>query len=112
VIKEALIYNILWHSTLNKILTFYKSYDLYYKLRSLFKIHEKKNPDAIIDSIKFLKKSFKQKSTQDAKYLKIATTIEEDEDDDDDDEKRTTPPPVAHGQKSDEDIYIYIYINV
>ena len=41
VIKEALIYNILWHSTLNKILTFYKSYDLYYNLRSLFKIHEK-----------------------------------------------------------------------
>ena len=68
----------------------------------LRKEEQKKNPDAIIDSIKFLKKSFKQKSTQDAKYLKIATTIEEDEDDDDDDEKRTTPPPVAHGQKSDE----------
>lgn len=69
---------------------------------NISKEEQKKNPDAIIDSIKFLKKSFKQKSTQDAKYLKIATTIEEDEDDDDDDEKRTTPPPVAHGQKSDE----------
>jgi len=73
--------------------------NLFFLLR---KEEQKKNPDAIIKSIKFLKKSFKQKSTQDTKFLKVATTIEESEDEISDDEKHTTPPPVAHGQKSDE----------
>lgn len=73
----------------------------------LRKEEQKKNPDAIIKSIKFLKKSFKQKSTQESKFLKVATTIESD--DDDDDEKHTTPPPVAHEQKSDE---VFVSTNV
>lgn len=73
---------------------------------NISKEEQKKNPEAVIKSIKFLKKSFKQKSTHDTKYLKVATTIEESEDElsDDDKSSPSTPPPSAHGSdaKSDE----------
>lgn len=73
---------------------------------NISKEEQKKNPEAVLKSIKFLKKSFKQKSAHEQKYLKVATTIEEDATDDelsDEDKRSSTPPPQAH--KSD-DVFV------
>ncbi|XP_052068191.1 serine/threonine-protein kinase PAK 1-like isoform X1 [Mytilus californianus] len=71
---------------------------------NISKEEQKKNPEAVIKSIKFLKKSFKQKSTHEQKYLKVATTIEESEDELSDEDKSPMPPPSPHGKdaRSDE----------
>lgn len=51
-----------------------------------------------------MKKSFKQKSTHEQKYLKVATTIEESEDELSDEDKSSMQPPSPHGKdaRSDE----------